>query len=458
MLNAYNILIRILFIAVVLLSIAIGIKEYNIMRVPQRTEELLRALSFYASNLSASASLKDYYVSDDNIVYANIQVQTNEDENIKILERKLLNIGFSEKKPSPPRKYFTIAVNSKSFSIKRSKIASICVSERQLEYSMQIDNASYYTPYKYILQENDKYFKIIPISNNMRVRIGKYISGDKEKWISQLLSSFKLRGSTEKGQQVLVEKGKFDIDEVKKLSQKRIANIKKVQEREQEKEKNITKFKSFYDGQWLGTYTQDGKESERLSIDLLRTYTKASDKPHLRGVLRLSYGTFAKVNLEGSLQEDGKLELSDSNYITWECAPYYDGSKRIAGTFKGQMDGKVFEGKWFAEKKKETSNFKLLSKKEERKSIESLIIGEWKSDWYGSLLECPTKFSSNGSFYVKNSRKSEKEVGTYKIIDSKTFELSISREKILYKVKRIDNEEFEFQAQKRNWPAWKGKR
>ena len=108
--------------------------------------------------------------------------------------------------------------------------------------------------------------------------------------------------------------------------------------------------------------------------------------------------------------------------------------------------------------KKLKYKLRKLKKEERNKSIESLIIGEWKSDWFGYSLDCPTKFSSNGSFYVENSRKSEKEVGTYKIIDSKTFELSISREKILYKVKRIDNEEFEFQAQKRNWPAWKGKR
>ena len=216
---------------------------------------------------------------------------------------------------------------------------------------------------------------------------------------------------------------------------------------------------AFYSGHWVGTYTEEGKGKKELSIDLLCTYADSIQEPHVRGVLRLAYGTAAKVNLTGKLWEDGKVQLLDSNYISWEASPYYDGSKKIAGTFKGKMNGAYFKGKWFAEKKEEQKYFSVLSPEEERKSIEGFIIGEWLSDWYGNTTSNLTKFNADGSFRVENSaRPSEVKVGTWKIIDFKSFELSVQRERILYEVNSIDGKNFVFKAKNKNWVPWKGRR
>lgn len=97
---------------VAILSISIGIKEYDIMQIPSRTLKLKRALVYYTNIISVSASLKDFYWADDDIVYANIQLSSNENEEIKKLEKKLLDIGFSENKPSDPLNYFKVGVFS----------------------------------------------------------------------------------------------------------------------------------------------------------------------------------------------------------------------------------------------------------------------------------------------------------------------------------------------------------
>ena len=110
-------------------------------------------------------------------------------------------------------------------------------------------------------------------------------------------------------------------------------------------------------------------------------------------------------------------------------------------------------------KKEEQKYFSVLSPEEERKSIEGFIIGEWLSDWYGNTTSNLTKFNADGSFRVENSaRPSEVKVGTWKIIDSKSFELSVQRERILYEVNSIDGKNFVFKAKNKNWVPWKGRR
>lgn len=144
-------------------------------------------------------------------------------------------------------------------------------------------------------------------------------------------------------------------------------DLDKLKEEKEIKERKFEDIKNFYHGYWEGFYTING-ENKKLSIDLQKTYASISKEPHVQGILRLGYGAITKVNVEGKLREDGRIHLLDSNNISWDAGQYYDGTKRIAGSFKAELSGKIFEGKWFAEKKKETSDFKrLLTKKEERK-------------------------------------------------------------------------------------------
>lgn len=449
---------------VAILSISIGIKEYDIMQIPSRTLKLKRALVYYTNIISVSASLKNFYWADDDIVYANIQLSSNENEEIKKLEKKLLDIGFSENKPSDPLNYFKVGVFSpdgteKYFFINKRRISAPDFSDEYLVYNMSFDGVSCRASER-ILSKSNLLIEINPVYNNIRIQLKKKLDESKrEEWLSKFASSLQLSLSPKSERFYGAESGIYDMHEMKTVSEKRIADTKERIRKEEETERSIEKFKGFYSGSWSGTYTVDGDKSSELSIDLLRTYTKASQEPHLRGILRLGYGAIAKVNLKGNLSENGETLLTDSNHITWEASPYYDGSKRIAGTFKGRMNGKDFKGKWLAEKKGEQKHFESLSPEEERKTIDVLILGEWLSDWYGNIPSCPTKFDMDGNFYVQNPNKRfGVEKGTWKIVDRSTFELKLSRESIVYKVNTINVNSFEFQAKDKKWQPWKGKR
>lgn len=52
----------------------------------------------------------------------------------------------------------------------------------------------------------------------------------------------------------------------------------------------------------------------------------------------------------------------------------------------------------------------------------------------------------------------ESEKGSWKVLDSRTLELTIPREKILYEIRSIGADGFEFKAKNKNWVPWKGKR
>lgn len=464
MFNAYTVLTRILLGVVVILSIAIGVREYDVMQIPTRTLKLTRALDYYINNLTVSASLNGFYYADDDISYANVRLSSNENEEIKKLEEKLLDIGFSEKKPYAPRNYFKVGIfpgegDEKYFFINKSRIERPDLLNEYLMYCISFDGTRCSVSERIFCGSN-LLIEVRPIYNNIRLTVRKKLEENKrEEWISKFVSSFQLSPSSESIPSLGIENGVYDMKEMKIISEKRIIETKERIKKEQEREKNYNKYKVFYSGRWEGTYTEEGQKSKELSIGLLHTYAKADQEPHLRGVLRLAYGTAAKVNLTGKLWENGKVQLLDSNYIRWEASPYYDGSKRIAGTFKGRMNGKDFNGKWFAKKKEEQEYFSFLSPEEERKSMEGFLIGEWLSDWYGNAPLNMTKFSEDGSFYVQNSAKQQElEKGTWKAIDSQHFELNTSGNKILYKVNSIDSEKFEFKAQNKNWVPWKGVR
>ena len=462
MFNAYTVLTRILVGVVIILLIAIGIKEYDIMQIPSRTLKLTRALDYYVCNLTAKASLNNFYCADDDIVYANVRLSSNEREELKKLEEKLLDIGFSEKKPYTPMNYLKLGIFSedgteKYLFISKDRIGQPSLPNKYLIYSMAFEGARCSISER-ILCDSNLLIEIKPVYSNIRIELRKKLEETKrEEWISKFVSSLQLSPTSESKYAFGMENGIYDMEEMKTISEKRITDTKERIKQRQEREKAITKHKAFYSGHWVGTYTEEGQESKKLSIDMLRTYTDATQEPHLQGILRLAYGTVAKVNLIGKLWEDGKVQLLDSNYIRWEASPYYDGSQKVAGTFKGKMNGKYFKGKWFAEKREEQKYFSILSPKEERKSIEGFIIGEWLSDWYGNTASNLTKFNTDGSFRVENSAKpSEAKVGTWNIIDSKSFELSLEGERILYKINSIDSKNFVFKAENKNWVPWKG--
>ena len=453
MFNAYTVLTRILAVAALVLSIAIAVKECDIMRAPSRGQELSRALEHYADSLSASASLEDFYWSEDGVVYANIKLSSNAEEELLKLERKLLDIGFSRKKPAKPKNYFKVEISGadgaeKYFFINKSRIAYTPAGEQYATCVMSFDGTVCRASGK-LFGNSNLLVEVKPVRDNIRASFKKNLEeGKRREWISKLVSSFQLSASPEWRSNGAIEFGSHAMGEVKALSEKRIAEAK-----------YIAKFSDFYGGHWSGTYTLDGKESRELTLDLLDTYSTTPQGPHLRGVLRLAYGAIAKLNLTAILLENGRVKLSDSNYIAWEAAPYTDGSKRIGGTFIGKMNGSDFSGKWYAEKKEGQKYVAALEDWEERRSVEGFLVGEWLSDWYGSTPSSPTSFKADGSFCVQNSgKRMESEKGSWKVLDSITLELTIPREKILYEIRSIGADGFEFKAKNKNWVPWKGKR
>lgn len=464
MFNAYTVLTRILVAAALVLSVVIAVKECDIMQAPSRGQKLERALGHYANSLSASASLEDFYWAEDGTVYANIKLSSNSDEELLKLEEKLLDIGFSMEKSARPKNYFKVGIHcadgsEKYFFINKSRIAYTNAGDQYVAYLMSFDGTMCRAS-EGILCNSDLLVEVKPVYDNICASFKKNLEeGKRREWISKLVSSFQISSASEGRSNSGIGFGTYVMNEVKVLSEKRIADAKERLEKERKRTKSLAKFGDFYGGSWSGTYTPDGKEPRELSLDLLGTYSTTPQGPHLRGVLRLAYGAIARVNLTAILQENGKLTLSDSNYITWEAAPYADDSKRIGGTFKGRMNGSDFEGKWYAEKKEGQKYVAALERGKERRSIEGFLIGEWLSDWYGNTLSSPTSFNADGSFCVQNSdKRMESEKGTWKIVDLRTLELSIPRDKILYEIRSIGADNFEFKAKNRNWVPWKGKR